>query len=139
MGRPFLLVALCLAVALFGVCGTHAHMPGAGHEHEHEHAAGSEHPHAHDGAYTITVLDADHLGDHDDDGDIDIDPVTKAFGKLSLNVFFLAIAVICAVVALLSRSERSVRLPFDPPLRPPKGRRRSYLLPPSQAPPTLLI
>jgi hypothetical protein len=135
MGRTSLLLTLCFTLALLGVCGTHAHMPGV----DHAQTSSVEHAHAHETAYTVSVTDADHFADHDDDGDIDIDPLAKAFGKVSLDIFFFAIAILCGLVALARPDGYSLRLPLAPPLRPPKRRRRAYLLPPSQAPPTLLI
>src|SRR4051812_7625186 len=107
MVRSFLIVALCISVALLAVCGTHTHVPGTAHAHP----VGSSHATVHGSAYTVTVIDSDHLTDHDEDGDIDVDPLAKAFGSLSLNILFIAIALplLWGMVVLFNRSGSSTR------------------------------
>ena len=110
----------------------HAHLPGAHHQ-PHGRLAGSHAEHA--SAYVAAVVDFDHSADHDDDGDIDIDPLVKAFGKILLLV--AAVVAIPVLWGFLELSDRVVvlRVAIAPPLRPPKQRRRFSLLPPSHAPP----
>jgi hypothetical protein len=137
MGRALLVSVVCLAVALFGVFGVHAHMPGTHHDLGGSASlAGSHAEHA--GAYVVAVVDSDHSLDHDDDGDTDIDPVVKAFSK--------SLALAAAVIAsptqwgFLALSDRLIvlRIGIVPPLRPPKERSRFSLHPPSHAPPAPL-
>jgi hypothetical protein len=133
MGRTLLACALCFAIALLGVSGVHAHLAVADHAAPH-----AEESHLHHGAYVVSVIDADHVSDHDDDGDIDIDPVVKAFGKLLILPLLVAVAL-CYVIAVLARGDSGgQRLPIECPLRPPRQRSRFFLLPPAHAPPSLL-
>lgn len=86
------------------------------------------------GFHLVTVIDNEHSPDHAHDGDVDIDPVTKAFGKVSWIKAFAAIAVAYVFVGLLLQAP--VRRQLRPtPLRPPKVRHSPYFLPPSHAPP----
>ena len=125
MARLFLACALCFAVALLGVCGTHAHVRSLSH-------------HSLDGdpVHVVNVVDADHSAEHDDD-DIDIDPVVKAFGQFLLQAPVLLLAWCLGVLPFIAREVWKPR-PERPLLRPPKERRHFYLLPPAHAPPTLL-
>lgn len=134
MGRSFLVLLVCGSVALMGVLGIHAHLPG---DHAHTHGVVAEHEHA--APYAVAVLDADHAADHGEDGDIDIDPVVKAFGKLLL-LATLVVALFSILCDFLTLATRGIvlRWPSAPPLRPPKDRTRFYILPPALAPPTPL-
>ncbi|MEJ1963745.1 MAG: hypothetical protein WDO56_20170 [Gammaproteobacteria bacterium] len=136
MGRNLFVCLLCLAVALIAVTGVHAHLPGdhPGAEIADPHAEG----HHRHGAYVVSVIDADHLNDHDDDGDVDIDPLAKAFGTLSLSAPVAIIAMWVGIV-LLAAHVLAVLVVFAPPLRPPRDRSRFYILPPSHAPPAPLV
>lgn len=134
MGRSILVCTLCLALALLGVAGLHAHVPRAAAENAQSHVHAGEPTHTKVGAYLITVVDANHFDAHEHDGDVDIDPTAKAFGTLSLVKLFAAVAFLCGVVELLSRAPSLFRR-LEPPLRPPKHRLHLYFLPPSHAPP----
>ena len=130
MIRSILLSWMCFTLALMGVTGVHAHLPAP--EAVIAHGA-----HAHEGAYVVSIVDTHHESDHDEDGDIDIEPLVKAFGKTTLAA---SIAIVSTLIAISIVSSRlgSLRLPVAPPLRPPKTRLRFFLLPPSHAPPTSL-
>ena len=127
MGRLPLVYVLCFAIALLGVCGTHAHVEDVSH-----------HSGVHDAAYLVTLIDADHSADHDDDGAIDIDPVVKAFGKFVVQAPVLLLALCCGLLPYVAREIWWTRV-RRPLLRPPKHRSRFHVLPPSHAPPTLLV
>lgn len=137
MLRTFLICALCLAIALIGVSGVHAHLAIEDHDAADRGSASHGEAHAHHGAHVVSVLDADHSSDHDDDGDIDIDPLVKAFGTLLLAALSLAVAILYVIAPLLT-GETTRRVPFTRPLRPPRLRPRYFILPPSHAPPTPL-
>jgi len=130
MGRTVLIAVFCLALAFLGASGLHAHLPASSPS---AHVA-VEHGLDHDHAQLVTLFAADHFHAHEEHGERDIDPMTKAFGKLSLLKAFTGPVFVLAIVGLLSRApERVVR--FPPPLRPPRNRLRLSLLPPSHAPP----
>jgi hypothetical protein len=123
--RNFLILASCFALATLSVSGLHLHVFEA---HSH---AGEEGVHA---AAFFSSFDADHDPAHKHDGAIDSDNVVKAFGKLTpqgvgpLLLFMLALVSVLAV-------PRAQILTWASPHPPPKPRSRSYLHPPSQAPP----
>lgn len=131
MARTSLIWFLCIALVFLGVSGLHGHLsePGAA---EHIHAAdhADDHPYGH----VVTVFDADHFQAHERHGDIDIDPLAKAFGKGPLLQMFAVLLFVCCVLWLIN-TPLAVSRAALPPLRPPKVRYRPHLLPPSQAPP----
>jgi len=130
MTRRLLVPLLCFSLALMGVTGMHAHMPAP--ETPTSHGA-----HVHEGAYVVSILDTDHQSDHDEDGDIDIEPLVKAFGTTTL-LASIAIVATLIVFFVVTGEGGSYRIPVAPPLRPPKSRPRFFLLPPSHAPPVSL-
>jgi hypothetical protein len=155
MLRKALIITLCLAVAILGVSGMHVHVPGplaSGQAHVHEADIGNAiDQHVHDGvgvdvnhhaddghAYAISALHGDHDADHGEHGDIDIEPIAKAFSKLSLNQLIPAVALIGFLIVLLSRTTamRVARRPSD---QPPRRRFLPYFLPPSHAPPAAAL
>jgi len=99
---------------------------------EHEHVFADDHSHA--AAQVFASFDAGHIRAHQDHDGLDIDPPTKAFGKLTPAKLPVAMLVAFAFRALLAPLQARLA-PILPPLRPPKPRPRSFLLPPSQAPP----
>jgi hypothetical protein len=128
VARKILITLLCLAIASLGISGLHGHLAGVAGSHEHTA------PHEKHGFHLVTVIDGEHSPDHSHDGDVDVDPVTKAFGKVSWIKAFIAIAVAYAFVGLLLLAPARRQLRPTPP-RPPKVRHSPYFLPPSQAPP----
>jgi hypothetical protein len=118
MRHAFLIGVLCLAVAMLGIAGVHAHLGG----------------HDQHGAHLIAFVAADHAADHHD-GDLDIDPLVKAFRAVSLTAAFIAIAVFCCFVELNALGGFVRWLPAMRLLRPPCLGLRSHLLPPAHAPP----
>ena len=125
VARNILIIVLCLAVASLGISGLHGHLAGA---------AGPHSSHDKHGFHLVTVADQEHSPAHGHDGDVDIDPVTKAFGKLPLIKAFVAIVVAYLIVGLLASAP--VRRLRAARLRAPKARHRPYFLPPSHAPPS---
>lgn len=130
MVRTCLISFLCFNLLLMGVTGVHAHVPAP--QTPVPNAA-----HVHHGAYVVSIIDTDHEADHEEDGDVDIEPLTKAFGKSTLGAAAALVAILVGIVIALARVP-SLRVPVSPPLRPPKPRRRFFLLPPSHAPPSSL-
>ena len=100
----------------------------------HFHAEDHDHLPAHEAvAHVESEADAHHLDDHLLNGDQDIEstamPVSHpASVAATLILVFLVSAALAAPPSSHLRTER-------PPLRPPRLRRRSSLLPPSQGPP----
>jgi hypothetical protein len=117
--RNILIVVLCLALASLGISGLHGHLAGGAGSH---------------GFHLVTGVDGEHSTDPAHDGDIDVDPVAKAFGKLPLIKAFVAIVVAYGVVGL-SASAPARRQLRAARLRTPKVRYSPYCLPPSHAPP----
>ncbi len=151
MGRAIFIGAICLSLALIGVSGVHAHLPGPAsaedpsathlqHSHgghlTHSHHESSDHHAQSDahGAKFLALVDASHFQSHEHGGDIDIDPLVKAFGTLLLFCLFAAAATSCSLILLLGPPPSQL-LRVAPPLRPPKIRLSFHLLPPSHAPP----
>jgi hypothetical protein len=99
----------------------HGHLPHRG-DHESWHAA-----------HVVTVFNDDHFNTNEN-GDIDIDPVTKAFGKGPVAQIFAVLLAAWGIVWFLHAARWEIRAILPPP-RPPKVRYRPHLLPPSQAPP----
>jgi hypothetical protein len=136
MARTCLIWSLCIALVLLGASGLHGHVAQLGvhatspHAHTHEHEDSAPAPYA----QVITVFDAEHFHGHEHHGDIDIDPVTKAFGKGPVMQMFAALLFVCGILWLLNAPQFVFRTAL-PPLRPPRIRFRPHLLPPSQAPP----
>jgi hypothetical protein len=129
---------LCVALAFLGMSGVHAHLPGAsesGGPHVHTEGGNVD---AGEHARVMSILDAEHVHAHDDHGDIDIDSITKAFGKTTLLKLFSAAIFAFVVLDLLNRLP-SQRMAFCRLLRPPKNRRRFSLLPQSHAPPSTAL
>jgi hypothetical protein len=124
MARTLLIWCLCLALMALGASGLHGHLPHRGDHGDQEswHAA-----------HVVTVFNDDHLNTHDK-GDIDIDPVTKAFGKGPVIQIVAALLAAWGIVWFLHAVRWQIQAVLPPP-RPPKVRYRPYLLPPSQAPP----
>jgi hypothetical protein len=126
--RNILIVVLCFAIASLGISGLHGHLAGVAGSHA-SHSPSHQH-----GFHLVTVADGEHSAGHDHDGDVDVDPVAKAFFKVPLIKAFVAIVVAYLIVGLLAsaparRQLRAARL------RPPKVRYSPYFLPPSHAPP----
>src|SRR5688572_23557471 len=95
MLRQALIVTLCLAVAILGVSGLHVHVPGpmaSGPAHVHEAEVGHDHHVDDSHAYAVSALQGDHDAAHGEHGDIDVEPMVKAFSKLSLNQLIPAVA-----------------------------------------------
>jgi hypothetical protein len=128
VARKILITLLCLALASIGISGLHGHLAGVAGPHEHGPT------HEKHGVHLVTVVDNEHSPDHAHDGDVDIDPVAKAFGKVSAIKVWVAIAVAYVIVGLLTHAPALRRLRATP-LRPPKVRHSPYFLPPSHAPP----
>jgi hypothetical protein len=122
--RHILIIVLCFAVALLGISGLHGHLAGP-----HESPTHEKH-----GFQLVTVADQEHAPDHSHDGDVDIDPLVKAFGKLPVIKSFIAIVVAYLIVGLLT-SAPARRLLRATRRRPPRARHSPYFLPPSHAPP----
>jgi hypothetical protein len=132
MLRKALIVTLCLAVAILGVSGMHVHVPGplaSGHLHVPEADQHEDH------VFAVSAMQGDHDAEHGEHGDIDIEPLAKAFTKLSVNQLIPALALICAVIALLVHS--AIALPLRPRQlrRSPRRYFLPHFLPPSHAPP----
>jgi hypothetical protein len=132
MVRTCLIWFSSLALVLVGASGLHGHL-SAPHDAENAHIADHAEPHSH--AHVVTVFDADHFETHEHQGDVDIDPLAKAFGKGPVLQLFAALLFALGIAWLLIPPLPIVRAVL-PPLRPPKVRFRPYLLPPSQAPPS---
>lgn len=132
MVRVTLVCILCLALALLGVTGVHAHVPGAASEGARTHV--HEDVHTTRAPQLVTLMDADHFTAHQHHGDVDIELTAKAFGTPLLLKLFAAIVFVFGVAELLNRTP-SFLTRRDPPRRPPKNRLRLYFLPPSHAPP----
>ena len=126
MLRRALISTLCLAIAFLGVAGLHVHVPEGGAEHGHEsHSSGHVH--------TTSILDSDHGDEHRQHGDIDVEPMVKAFGKLSLDQLTPAAILLFVLVALLAATTGTL-IARTPLLRPP-SRLLPFFLPPPHAPP----
>jgi hypothetical protein len=123
--RARLLIILCAILALVRICGVHAHL-SLTHD-------GSLQP-VHSSLQHLADDHApDHLASHLALGDIDVEVAAKGFGKLSSLLLFAALAPLFVLFVFAARLTFIQRCP--PPSSLPKVRRRSYLLPPSQAPP----
>lgn len=118
MRHAFLIGVLCLAVAMLGIAGTHAHLGGHGHH----------------GAHVVAFVAADHAVDHAGGG-LDIDPLVKAFGSFPLTAAFIAIAVFCCFVELYVLGGFVRWLPEMRLLQPPRIGLRCHVRPPSHGPP----
>jgi hypothetical protein len=129
MFRAVLVSALCVVIASLGVAGLHVHVPD-GHHADHA-------DHAHDGgsAHLTTLLHHDHAADHDEEGDVDIEPMSKAFGKPSLSTPALAAVLTLLFVLALYRGLTLFLRVESAPLRPPRPQLSPHFLPPSHAPP----
>lgn len=134
MFRAVLIWTACLALALLGIAGTHAHRSNEQNHAAMTHADFMSGAHSHAVVALFASIDGEHLHAHQDHGDVDVDPPAKAFGKLPLLKSFVAILVAFGALSLLAPLQAKLA-PVLPPLRPPKSPSRPYLFPPSQAPP----
>jgi hypothetical protein len=134
MTRTCLIWLLSLALISVGASGLHGHLAVHEAHDPSEHAGTVEHTPSEARSQVITVFDADHFRVHEHHGDIDINPVEKAFGKVPLAKVSVALLFVCGLVWTIAARQRVFRMGL-PPLRPPKVRFRPQLLPPSQAPP----
>lgn len=137
--RRVIVLLVCLAIAWLGVSGLHGHRAvdgGAVHPSDHVEAAG----HSHDSAVPqfVSSLDTHHLHQHTDHKQVDIDPPTKAFAKLSLLKVFFAVLVAFGIFLLAIPTHFALRA-FMPRPRPPKPGWGAYILPPSHAPPAVAL
>jgi hypothetical protein len=126
MLRKAFLVFLCVTLAFIGASGLHDHIVLA----DQQATAGIEaaHPPAETHFFDAGFHD---LAEHE--GHVDVDPVSKAFGKLSPGSL-LAIAFLLVVFGLLSRVVILMRRRVSAPV----GAARAALfrlLPPATAPP----
>jgi hypothetical protein len=130
MQRISIIGLLCLSVAFFGIAGIH------GHWHEPHSTAGEVHEHSggHSAVELVSLLHADHFEDHGAGGEIDVQPVTKAFGKVSVIKLLATLAFIVSVIQLLSRTLVVVVRRWQR-TRTPESPHPFALLPPSHAPP----
>jgi hypothetical protein len=132
--RTVLICALCMAFLLTQGLGAHVHGSPQHHdhlvsEHTHDHAA-----HYAPTAHVVAASGANHVAAHLLQGDIDLNADTVV-GKLPLlKLLFALLAIQLALIFVAPMLSRRVFLPL---LRPPPYRSRSYVLPPSQAPPAL--
>lgn len=123
--RSLPLIALSLVLLAVWISGAHFHLS------HHDHEAGEA------GSGTQIVEEdedaPDHIAAHLHHGDVDVEGIAKAIGKVSvlkLPVFCIAYAI-AFVLPLPTLSVYS----RQPPLRPPAWQSWPDLLPPSQAPP----
>ena len=138
MVRAALISVLCLALALMGVSGVHAHLLSVDMQlpHAHDEALPQQHHmHADVSAEVVTLVNDGHFHEHDEHGDIDFDVAVKAFGKVQW-LKALAAVLVCFIgfFALLGRLPGQF-LRLERMYRPPKNRLRLFFLPPSHAPP----
>jgi hypothetical protein len=138
MLRNALIITICLAVAILGVSGMHVHVPGpmaSGPAHVHK--AGMAHGVDDGHVYAVTAMQGDHDAEHGQHGDLDIEPLAKAFTKLSLSQVLPAVALIGFLVTLLVRVATSVPVLRRPERRLPRRHLVLHFLPLSHAPPTI--
>lgn len=129
MLRAALISTLCVVIAFLGVAGLHVHVPDV------DHADHAVHDHHGDEAHLTTVLDHGHDADHDEDGDLDIEPMSKAFGKPTLSPPALAAVL---TLLLVFAAYLGLGLPVRvkrAPLRPPRPHLSPHFLPLAHAPP----
>ncbi|MFA5938718.1 MAG: hypothetical protein WC809_05120 [Sinimarinibacterium sp.] len=124
--RIILALLLCCALALARVLGVHVHVAHEAHEHATD-ALVVDHDH---GEARIVSELGDHADDHLIHADVDADSADKTSGKLPSPVL-LVIAACIAAFLLPLRGDTDWRSIYDPPA----SRRRSHVLPLSQAPP----
>lgn len=120
-------IFVCIPVLAYLACilfGLHSHV---GVEQIHPDA--SHQPHH---GYVATELGSAHLAEHLTDDDVDVDDSKMGAVSYSLpSTFVVSFVFLALALAAIPRQTLIPRL-AERPLRPP---RRSYLLPPSQAPP----
>ena len=130
--RIILALLLCSALALARMLGVHVHvahphaiaveMPDAGHDHDHDHGA----------ARVVSEL-GDHADSHLSHAELDADSADQTPGKLP-SLLLLAFASCVAAFLMSARRRMHWRVRYEsPPLR-----RRSHVLPLSQAPPLVV-
>lgn len=110
--------------------GIHAHFV---HEESHdavEHAQPAAYEH---GVTIVSDHASGHATSHLQDGTVDMDVPANAVGKIS---YLLMLAVLSAALLLTLRFA-VIRSVWSGPARTRTRRRRSHLLPPSQAPPVI--
>ena len=131
MVRAVTAYIVCCILAPVSVSGAHVHAHGFEHDHGVEHDHGLEH-------HDVTEADADHLDDHAHHHAVDVDRQAKAFG---LHLSAAPVALVALWYGFLTVDLQSCGsvISFPPPLRPPRNLSRFFIIPPSQAPPTLLI
>lgn len=116
-----IIVFLCAILAVVRISGVHVHFsPSNAHEAVVE---------------VISDHDAGHIDSHTSHGDIDVEASAKSIAKLSgmsLLTALIALVWLLFVAPVVLTLRRCA-----PSTRPPKWRKRSYLIPPSQAPPAL--
>jgi hypothetical protein len=127
MLRKAFLVFLCVTLAFIGASGLHDHVVLPDHHHE---TAGHESAHAH---VETHFFDAGHHDLEEHEGHVDVEPVSKAFGKLSPGSL-LALAFCLVLWTMLGRTAIVIR---RPPAIPVRAARAALfeLLPPATAPP----
>jgi hypothetical protein len=125
--RALLVCLFCLILTIVRISGIHAHFSS-----DHEHDSGLHEIETSVG-FVANDYDPNHLSAHDEHGDVDVDVVAKSAGKLPGLI--VAVAFVSLFVLLFLPTSFASAQPAPPPARPPKWRRRSYLTPPSHAPP----
>lgn len=133
LARAILIVVLCLAIALAGVTGVHAHLAN-GNASAHSHVS-SDTDGERTSARLIAFIDSEHLRAHEINGEIDIEPATKAFGKFLQISIFLALTFAVLIGRSFAHEAAAISRCCSVPRRPPRNRLRLGLLPPSNAPP----
>jgi hypothetical protein len=123
--RNLFILASCVALATLSVSGSHLHV-----FEEHAHAGEGLGDHAR----VFSSFDADHHPSHEHHGAIDSDNIVKAFGKLTAQGVGPLLLIVLALASVPGVARGQV-LAWTSPHPPPKPRSRSYLHPPSQAPP----
>lgn len=135
---PFIVLMLCLLLALTRVLGLHAHhMPSSHHEAAaalqtlDAHALEHEHEHGHDHSGLIAETASDHLAVHMAHGEVDADSPDKTTGKLPP---MLMIGLLSAIAVLLLLPRRAPRY-ADARREHRHQRRWTHFKPLSHAPP----
>lgn len=140
MLRNALIITICLAVAILGISGMHVHVPGpmaSGQAHVHKagmsYGVGKGVDDGH--VLAVSAMQGDDDAEHGEHGDLDIEPMAKAFTKLSLSQIVPAVALICFLVTLLVRVATRVPALRRPRRRPLRRHLVLHFLPLSHAPP----
>jgi hypothetical protein len=121
-----LVIVICSALILSRAIGVHVHLEHVGPEH----GLAASVTHDHDHGPIVSAYDDHHSAAHLQHGDVDASGQDMTPGKLpSLLLAALVASVFALLLPPLSRAVQ------PPPYSPRPRRRRSRLLPPSQAPP----